>query len=431
MMPFADASTTPSPSLRRAEPSRIPGRAAAEALKAMRRILILQTLPRPLVFSPNNALLTLARHLDRRRYEMTVAVPRAGLLTEALSREGVQVARVLGLRTYRRHDAIWRLPVVSLRVAALARKCGARLLLANHAELGPFAHAAARLCGIPWICFLRQADRSSRYYEKYRLARADGVGAVSEAALEGYRRYLRETGLTPRALAAVPTGLDLPPVPAGLRAEFPLPPGWSRDSRIVGTVGLREVKRPAMLLEILARVIPGLPEARCLLVGALDGIQRKELESLARQKEIAESIHFAGQQREMSPVYGAMHVYAHTSRSEGFPKAALEAMSHGLPVIAFRVGGIPEAVVDGETGFLCAPDDVEEFAAHLRHLLAHPDQARALGDSGRLRVRQRFSPEAMVHGMMDLFDRVQDESPRGGTRSDGRAREASGPAARD
>ena len=147
----------------------------------IRRILVLQTLPRPLVFSPNNALLTLARHLDRRRYEMVVAVPRPGLLTEALEKEGVRTVRVPGLKTYRRHDAIWRLPVVSLRVASWARKAGVHLLLSNHAELGPFAHAAARLCGIPWVCFLRQADRSRRYYEKYRVARADMVGEYPRA----------------------------------------------------------------------------------------------------------------------------------------------------------------------------------------------------------------------------------------------------------
>jgi glycosyltransferase involved in cell wall biosynthesis len=310
---------------------------------------------------------------------MTVAVPRPGLLTEALAKEGVRAIRVPGLRTYRRHDAIWRLPVVSLRVAALARKCRAQLLLANHAELGPFAHAAARLCHIPWVCFLRQADRSRRYFDKYRVARADAVGGVSEAALEGYRAYLREEGLPGNLVKAIPTGIDLTGIPGASGGVSPLPPGWSSASRIAGTVGLREVKRPEVLLEIVARLVREVPEARCLFVGAVEGGRREQLESLARSKGIFDRVWFAGQQREVGPWYRTMQVYAHTSRSEGFPKAALEAMAHGLPVVAFRVGGIPEAVLDGETGFLCEPDDLETFVRHLGLLLSHPDQAREMG----------------------------------------------------
>jgi len=372
----------------------------------MRRILILQTLPRPSVFSPNNALLTLARHLDRDRYEIRVAVPRAGLLTEALDRAGVRVARIPGLRTYRRHDALWRLPVVSLRIAALIRKWRPHVLMANHAELGPFAYVAARLCGIPWICFLRQADRPPRYFEKYRIARADAVGAVSEAALEGYRAYLRENDLPVHPMRSVPTGIDPVDAAGAPEEDPPLPPGWTSESLILGTVGLREVKRPELLLEILARLSPEFPGVRCLFVGAVERDRREFLEGLARDKGILDRICFAGQQREMGPWYRKMLAYSHTSRSEGFPKAALEAMAHGLPVVAFRVGGIPEAVVDGETGFLCEPDDLDTFARRLGLLCTHPERARALGDAGRDRVRRHFSPESMAQGMMELFDRV-------------------------
>jgi glycosyltransferase involved in cell wall biosynthesis len=380
----------------------------------IRRILVLQTLPRPLVFSPNNALLTLARHLDRRRYEMAVAVPRAGLLTEALEKEGVRTVPVPGLRTYRRHDAIWRLPVVSLRVASWIRKTGAHLLISNHAELGPFAHAAARLCGIPWVCLLRQADRPRRYYEKYRVARADAVGAVSEAALDGYRRFLRESGIDPRPMEAVPTGIDIPDPAGDAGRALPLPTGWPSSARVVGTVGLREVKRPELLLEIFSRVASSAPEARGLFVGGVEESRRQKLESLARERGILERIWFAGQQREMGPWYRAMDVYAHTSRSEGFPKAALEAMAHALPVVAFRVGGIPEAVADGETGLLCEPDDFDAFARNLALLLSRPDQARALGEAGRRRVAERFSPEVMARGLMDLFDRAIEQGNRTG-----------------
>src|SRR5262245_34561028 len=184
--------------------------AASRGAEVMVPFLVLQTLPRPSVFSPRNALLTLARNLDRSRFVMTVAVPRHGLLSEALEREGIQVVRIAGLRTYRRHDALWRLPTVVLRIARLASRLGTQLLVSNHAELGPFADAAARLHRIPWICFLRQADRSERYYEKYRIARSNAVAAVSAAALHGYRAYLARKGLSANTMQVIPTGIEIP-----------------------------------------------------------------------------------------------------------------------------------------------------------------------------------------------------------------------------
>ncbi len=416
MMPLAGASTgtDPHPAARNRSWPRPPS--ATEAPTVIRRILVLQTLPRAQVFSPNNALLTLARHLDRRRYRMAVAVPRAGQLTRALEAEGLRAVRVPGLRTYRRHDAIWRLPVVSLRVASRARRMGAHLLLSNHAELGPFTHAAARLCGIPWVCFLRQADRPPRYYEKYRVARANAVGAVSEAALESYRLFLRRSGIAPNPMTAVPTGIDLPDLEESSEPAPVPPPGWPTSARIVGTVGLREVKRPEVLLEIFSRIAPRSQEARCLFVGGVEENRRRQLESLARELGVFERIWFAGQQREMGPWYRTMDVYAHTSRSEGFPKATLEAMAHALPVVAFRVGGIPEAVVDEKTGLLCEAGDLDAFARHLDLLLSQPERARPLGEAGRRRVDEHFSPEAMSRGMMDLFERVLAAGTGGGAR---------------
>lgn len=391
----------------------------------MRRILVLQTLPRPRVFSPNNALLTLARHLDRDRFGVVVAVPREGRLTEALREASVDVFILPGLRTYRRHDAIWRFPMVSMRTATLARKVGAELILANHAELGPFARAAARIVGIPWICFLRQADRSHRYYEKYRVALADAVAGVSDAALAGYRTFLETSGRAINPSLAIPTGINLPSPDPAARDGARRARGWTSGEKVIGTVGLRPVKRPDLLLEIFARVSARVPEARCLFVGGADPPERQRLEAMAATLGLADQVRFAGQQEEMAPHYAAMDLYAHTSRSEGFPKAVLEAMAHGLPVVAFRVGGVPEAVTDEVTGFLAEPDDRNGMVECLSDLLSNPSRAREMGEAGRRRVEEQFSPAAMAARMMDLFDRVLTANG-GGTRPPGQGPRAGG-----
>jgi glycosyltransferase involved in cell wall biosynthesis len=388
--------------------------AECRGAEVMASFLVLQTLPRPDVFSPRNALLTLARNLDRSRFTMTVAVPRPGLLTEALEKEGVRVERIAGLKTYRRHDAFWRLPMVVLKVARLASRLGSRLLLSNHAELGPFADAAARLNGIPWVCFLRQADRSERYYEKYRVSRADAVAAVSVAALNSYRAYLVRRQLRANPMQVISTGIELPagenPAPfssASLRSE------QRRTLPTLGTVGLRSIKRPERLLEILARVHRQLHTARCLMIGETDPARLEKLRSMAADLGVSDVTEFPGQQRDMDPWYRIMDVYAHTSRSEGLPKVVLEAMAHSLPVVAFDVGGISEAVVDGETGYLCPEDDLDTFGACLLRLLRDPALARTFGAAGRSRVEQRFSPKSMVDGMMALMDQVLSSAGRG------------------
>jgi glycosyltransferase involved in cell wall biosynthesis len=368
----------------------------------MVRLLILQTLPKPTAYSPNNALLTLARGLDRSRFTMTVAVPRDGLLTEALEAAGVATLRVPGLATYRRHDALWRLPSVALRLTRHLRRLQADLVVSNHAELGPFAHAASRLAGIPWVCMLRQADRPPRYYEKYRVARADAVAAVSAAALEGYRAFAADRRLPEGLMRVIPTGMALPrnSADAGLRQEAgTFPP-------TVGMVGLRRVKRPELFLRIMAHLHRRMNEVRCIAVGGVGASDLARLETLSLQLGIRSSTTFPGQQKDMSPWYDAMSVYAHTSRSEALPKAVLEAMAHSLPVVAFRVGGICEAVEEDVSGFLLEEGDEEGFSEALLRLLSDPALAQGMGRAGRARIAERFSERGMTEGMMALFEEV-------------------------
>jgi glycosyltransferase involved in cell wall biosynthesis len=370
-------------------------------------ILVLQTLPRPNVFSPRNALLTLARNIDRTRFTMTVAVPRPGLLSEALQKEGIRVERIPGLRTYRRHDALWRLPAVVLRIARLASRMRARLLVSNHAELGPFTDAAARLDRIPWICFLRQADRSERYYEKYRVARSNAVAAVSAAALRGYGAYLAAKGLATNTMKVIPTGIELP---AGENSPasplVALPSALREHHPTLGMVGLRSVKRPEILLEIFSRVHQQLPSARCLMIGDTEPADLEKLRTQAATLGVSGFLQLPGQQRDMDPWYRQMDVYTHTSRSEGLPKTVLEAMAHSLPVVAFNVGGISEAVADGESGYLCPEGDLDSYCSALLRLLRDSALARRLGAAGRCRVEQKFSPRIMADGVMALFDQV-------------------------
>jgi glycosyltransferase involved in cell wall biosynthesis len=171
-------------------------------------------------------------------------------------------------------------------------------------------------------------------------------------------------------------------------------------------VGLRSVKRPEILLEIFSRVHQQLPSARCLMIGDTEPADLEKLRTQAATLGVSGFLQLPGQQRDMDPWYRQMDVYTHTSRSEGLPKTVLEAMAHSLPVVAFNVGGISEAVADGESGYLCPEGDLDSYCSALLRLLRDSALARRLGAAGRCRVEQKFSPRIMADGVMALFDQV-------------------------
>ena len=138
--------------------------------------------------------------------------------------------------------------------------------------------------------------------------------------------------------------------------------GIAPDAPVVGTVGrLAEVKQQGVLIRAFAQVLPAFPAARLLLVG--DGPLRAELEGLAGSLGLGGAVLFAGYQSNPERYLAAMDVFVLPSRAEAMPLVIPEAWAAGRPVVASRVGGIPELIADGKTGLLVAPGDVDGLAA--------------------------------------------------------------------
>ena len=108
----------------------------------------------------------------------------------------------------------------------------------------------------------------------------------------------------------------------------------------------------------------------------------------------------------IAPWYAASDIVVMPSRAEAAAVVALEAMSLSKPVIASRVGGIPEVVIDGETGVLVEPDSPYELASAIRDLVIDPERARQLGEAGGKRVREHFTEKQMVDAYIDLFEKL-------------------------
>jgi len=176
---------------------------------------------------------------------------------------------------------------------------------------------------------------------------------------------------------------------------------------VVGTVAVfREQKRLGDWLRAARLMVDQRPDARFLIVG--DGPLRGKLDRLTADLGLERHVRFAGLQEDVRSYLAAMDVYMMSSGFEGLPIALLEAMAMGIPPVCTRVGGIPEAVVDGTSGLLVDPGRPEDLAAACGRLLADQERRRAVGWEARRRVVREFSMERMMERLHDVYARVCD-----------------------
>jgi N-acetyl-alpha-D-glucosaminyl L-malate synthase BshA len=165
----------------------------------------------------------------------------------------------------------------------------------------------------------------------------------------------------------------------------------------------RPVKRVLDVIGIFERVLRKVP-SRLILVG--DGPDRGKVEQYCREHRICGSITFIGSLPLIEEVLVGADLFLLPSESESFGLAALEAMSCEVPVVTTLAGGLPEVVVDGETGFLCPVGDVDGMAAAAVRLLSDEPLRRRMADAGRRRAVEVFSQAAVVQRYRAIYQRV-------------------------
>ena len=185
-----------------------------------------------------------------------------------------------------------------------------------------------------------------------------------------------------------------------------LPPQSGQIStNTIGFAGrLSPVKGAAHLLHAMALLSTDLPALRLEIAG--DGPLREELEALAHSLEIQERISFLGWVEDLDIQSRGWLALIQPSLDEGVPLSVLEAMAAGCPVIASRVGGLPEVVYDGTTGLLVPPADAQTLAHTIRRLFADPDMAARIGQAARASVEQRFQTKRMALAVEALYDEL-------------------------
>jgi glycosyltransferase involved in cell wall biosynthesis len=186
-----------------------------------------------------------------------------------------------------------------------------------------------------------------------------------------------------------------------LRAEL----GWSGDQIVIAFVGrLVGIKDVATLLRAVAAVARSCPHVRLLIAG--DGDQRAPLEDLSRDLRLDGIVRFIGWSTDLPRLYGSIDMVALTSLNEGMPASLIEGMAAGRAVVATRVGGVPELVVDGETGRLADAGDVEAIATAIEELVRDQTMRETLGRRARVAVRDRFSPARLARETLHVYERA-------------------------
>jgi glycosyltransferase involved in cell wall biosynthesis len=290
------------------------------------------------------------------------------------------------------------------KVAALLGQLRPAVVHSHQSGALLYAGPAARRAGVPVVVHtehnnhLRKQGTPIARLRRTMLAKLSGRRAqrffcVSADVADAVRKH----GLYPADKTfVVPNGIDLAPFEEPLdRAAVRQSVGIPADAPVVGTVGrLNAVKRQDLLIRAFARVKQAVPDAHLLIVG--DGAAMGELRELTATLSLNDAVHFAGYQPKPQPYLRAMDVFALTSRIEGMPLSVLEAFAAGVPVVASRVGGVPEVVDSGNNGFVFEYGDETALVGRLLELLNGPELARHVGEAGRDSARSRYSAAVMA-----------------------------------
>jgi glycosyltransferase involved in cell wall biosynthesis len=186
------------------------------------------------------------------------------------------------------------------------------------------------------------------------------------------------------------------------RAETRRVMGVADDRFLVGWIGrMTGVKRTDVLLKGFRALRDEGVDAVLCMVG--DGPDRGAVEELAGELGIVRDCLFAGYQEEVGPFFAAFDVFVLPSGNEGTPVTAIEALAGGCPVVATRVGGVPDVVEDGVDGYLIEPAAVQELAARLAELARDPELRTRMGAAGRERMQTRYAVDRLVDDVDRLY----------------------------
>jgi len=373
-------------------------------------IRVLQIVGNSVIGGAENHVLTLVRALDPARYRVQVVCPRPGPLVDALRQARIRVHLIDMVQPAAGDEYELRLPAM-WELFALLRRWRPHVV---HSHLYPaqlHGALAAELAEVPAVVttahtlVTRPGDAWLAALTRTRII------AVSQAA----KSVLVNAGVPPGRIRVIYNGIephffaDESATGLRLRRELSIPD----DALVIGIIArLSPEKGHDRFLRMARDVARQYPDTRFLIVGS--GPLEAELRDHAAALGLHDRVIFTGARRDITALNHVLDIFVLPSREEALPLAVLEAMAACRPVVASAVGGVPEVVTDGQTGFLFAPDEHARFVEALLKLADDPQLGAELGRLGQQRVRRQFGVDRMVRETLGYYDALLASSPTAG-----------------
>jgi glycosyltransferase involved in cell wall biosynthesis len=364
----------------------------------------------------------LTKGLEERGYQTTLA---AGSLARgessmAFAAEALDIDVQPILQLHREISPVYDVLAIT-RIVRLIQRLRPHILHTHTAKAGAVGRIAAALAGgarPPIVVHTFHGHVLRGYFdplttsvfrnlERSLATRTTRLVAVSPEV----RDDLVSLGIAPpEKFSVIRLGIDLDDrvTRGGSGSELRRLFGVSPDEFVVGWIGrMTAIKRVDDILLAFRRLRDRGVDARLCLVG--DGPDREHVEQRAHDLDISRNTLFVGYQRDVAPYYSFFDAVVLASANEGTPVVAIEALAAGRPVVATRVGGVPDVVEDNADGMLVRVGDVNEIAAALERLARDPELRRRLGDAGRTRTIPRYRVERLVDDIDELYRELLSE----------------------
>ena len=350
-------------------------------------------------------LIALLKTLDRHKWEPHVVCPGTGPFRDQLHAIAVPT-HALSLPPWRKPLALFQRRSAVGRLEALVNQLAPALIHVNDIWWVPHtvrAVASRTTNSVLIVAHVRQEIEPAKV-RRYKLDRVGAVIAISRQI----EQSLIAGGVSVKNVRTVYSGIDLSEKQLthngqAIRQMI----GLSNEAVLLGTVAnLFPRKGYEVMLRALPAIVRAVPTVHYVIVGSDDHDYADRLKRLAQELKIADRVHIVGFQDPVQPFLAALDLYVHPALMEGFGIAVVEAMAMGKAVVATTTGGLPEVVAQGETGLLVPPGDVESLAAAVVSLLEDRVQREQMGRSGKARAQDRFSLDASVAQMEQLYGEV-------------------------
>jgi glycosyltransferase involved in cell wall biosynthesis len=327
------------------------------------------------------SLLELAQHLKKQQYPLIVLCPEEGLLVEALKAQEIPVF-------------IKYLPPLDFKPSLFFKFLAGWLpyvwwlgrFLRQHQIKCVYNNTIASLYA-PWATFFFRVPClwHIREIRKNRRGRLLFVWALkflpSMVVFNSQDTMLGYHSQPFPHWHVVYNGVQLPPFTRSISEKKPLTIGW---------VGQLEAhKRPELFIKIIEKIHEEFPHhVQALMAG--DGVLREPLEAVVKEKDLIKTINFLGYVLNLQEVYSQLDILLLTSEQEGFGRVLVEAMAHGIPVVASNVGGVPEVVQHNITGFVVPDNDLQAFVTATKNLIENDTLRYQMGVAGYDYVKKNF-----------------------------------------